>query len=54
MPSPRPELLAFMRAAEALITRSNNGELLSDVEADELSRCLGRLAEAFRLDGNSE
>lgn len=46
----RPEVLAFMQAAEALIKRSQNGELLSDEEVDELSKCLGKLEETLRLD----
>lgn len=47
----RPEILAFMQAAEDLMKRSNNGQLLSDEEADQLSGYLSKLEEMLRLDG---
>ena len=46
----RPEILAFMQAAEALIQRDNSGEPLSDEETDELSRYLGRLEDTLHLE----
>ena len=49
MASIRPEILAFMQAVEALITHSK-GEPLSDEEADELSRYLGRLEDTLHLE----
>ena len=49
MASIRPEILAFMQAAEALIKRSTS-EPLSDEEADELSRYLGRLEDTLHLE----